>query len=57
MAKYRVKFIEKVFYEVDVEADDEYEAEEKANVLFGEDDDSIKVTDQYIYHTDVREVR
>lgn len=55
MAKYRVNFIEKIFYEVYVEADNEDEAEEKANELFDSGDESVEVTDQYVDDIDVEE--
>ena len=55
MAKYRVSFVEKIFYEVYVEADNEDEAEEKANELFGAGDESVEVTDQYVDETYVEE--
>ena len=44
MAKYRVTMIEKIFYEVYVEADSEKEAEEIAENSLGE----AEVTDQYV---------
>ena len=55
MAKYRVSMMEKIFYEVYVEADNEEEAEDKANELFGDGDESVEVTNQYIDYTEVEE--
>lgn len=55
MAKYRVNFVEKIYYEVYVEADNEEEAEEKANELFDDGDESVEVTDQYVDYTNVEE--
>lgn len=48
MPKYRVNFLEKIFYEVYVEAENADEAEEKATELFSNGDLSVKVTDQYV---------
>lgn len=48
MAKYRVNFVEKIYYEVYVEADNEDEAEEKATQAFDDGDESVSVTDQYV---------
>ena len=55
MAKYHVSFVEKIYYGVYVEADNEKEAEEKANQLFDEGDESVEVTDQYVSDTYVEE--
>ena len=55
MAKYRVMFIEKIFYETYVEADNEDEAEEKANELFDNGDESVEVTNQYVEYMEVEE--
>ena len=46
MAKYRVNFIEKIYYEVYVEADNAEDAEEKAIQEFGNGDG--EVTDSYV---------
>ena len=48
MAKYRVGFIEKIFYDVCVEADNEEEAKEKAEELFSNGDESVDVANQYV---------
>lgn len=48
MSKYRVNFVEKIYYEVYVEADNEDEAEEKAEEAFESGDLSVSVTDQYV---------
>lgn len=48
MAKYRVNFVEKIYYTVVVEADSEEEAEEKAEDAFESGDLSVDVTDQYV---------
>ena len=53
MAKYRVVMMEKIFYEVYVEADNEDEAEEKANESFGED--GAVVSDSYAEVIDIEE--
>ena len=55
MSKYRVSFIERVFYEVYVEADDADKAEEKAIELFDNGDDSVEVTDQYVEYIEAEE--
>lgn len=55
MAKYRVSFVEKIFYEVYVEADNDDEAEEKASELFSEGDESVEVTNQYVDSIEVEE--
>lgn len=55
MAKYRVMFIEKIFYEIYVEADNEDEAEEKAIELFGNGDESVEVTNQYVDYIETEE--
>ena len=44
MAKYRVTMVEKIYYEIYVEADSEGEAEEIAENSLGE----AEVTDQYV---------
>lgn len=44
MAKYRVTMVEKIYYEIYVEADNEDEAEEIAENSLGE----AEVTDQYV---------
>lgn len=51
MAKYRVTMIEKIFYEICVEADSVEEAEEIAENSLGE----AEVTDQYVSDIDVEE--
>ena len=51
MAKYRVTMIEKIYYEIDVEADNEEEAEEIAENSLGE----ARVTDQYVFDICVEE--
>ncbi len=55
MAKYRVMFIEKIFYETYVEADNEEAAEEKAIELFDSGDESVEVTNQYVDLIEVEE--
>ena len=55
MTKYRVNFIEKIFYEVYVEAANEDEAEEKAEQALSDGDESVEVTDQYVDDFDVEE--
>ena len=55
MKKYRVNFVEKIYYEVYVEADNEEEAETKANELFDNGDESVEVTDQYVNDVCVEE--
>jgi hypothetical protein len=55
MAKYRVMFIEKIFYETYVEADNEDEAEKKAIELFDNGDDSVEVTNQYVDYMETEE--
>ena len=44
MAKYRVNMVEKTYYEIFVEANNEEEAEKIAENLLGE----AEVTDQYV---------
>ena len=44
MAKYRVTMMEKIFYEIHIEANSEEEAEEIAENSLGE----AEVTDQYV---------
>jgi hypothetical protein len=51
MAKYRVTMVEKVYYEIYVEADSKEEAEEIAENSLGE----AEITDQYIADTCVEE--
>ena len=51
MAKYRVTMIEKIFYELYVNADSAEEAEEIAENSLGE----AEVTDQYVSDIDVEE--
>ena len=53
MAKYRVTMMEKIFYEVCVEADNEDEAEDKAIEAF--DNGDVDVADQYVDSVDVEE--
>lgn len=48
MALYRVNFVEKTYYEVYVDADSTEEAEKKAEEAFGNGDESVEVTDQYV---------
>ena len=48
MAKYRVNFVEKTYYEVYVDADSVEEAEKKAEEAFGNGDEGVEVTDQYV---------
>ena len=55
MAKYRVMFIEKIFYETYVDADNEEVAEEKAIELFDSGDDSVEVTNQYVDYIEIEE--
>lgn len=55
MAKYRVMFIEKIFYETYVEADNENAAEEKAIELFDNGDESVEVTNQYVDYMEAEE--
>lgn len=51
MAKYRVIMVEKIFYEIEVEADNEEEADEIAENSL----DEAEVTDQYVYEITVEE--
>lgn len=53
MAKYRVMMLEKIFYEVYVEADNEEEAEEKANKAYSED--GVDLTDNYCEVIEIEE--
>ena len=53
MAMYRVTMIEKIFYEVYVEADNEDEAEDKAIEAFDNGDESVEVTEQYVDYIEV----
>ena len=55
MAKYRVTFMEKIFYETYVEADNEDEAENKVIELFDSGDESVEVTDQYVDYMETEE--
>lgn len=55
MAKYRVMFIEKIFYETLVEADNMDAAEEKAIELFDSGDESVEVTNQFVDYIEVEE--
>ena len=48
MAKYRVPFMEKVYYSALVEADSEEEAEAKVVEAFNNGDDCIECTDSYV---------
>lgn len=49
MAKYRVTFMEKIYYSALVEADSEDEAEEKViEVLDSGNDDCVECVDSYI---------
>ena len=53
MAKYRVTMVEKIYYEIYVEANNEDEAEEIAENSLGEAD----VTDQYVTDIYVEEAK
>lgn len=53
MAKYRVTFMEKVYYEIYVDADNAEEAEEKAIEAFGNGDG--EVTDNYVDYIETEE--
>lgn len=55
MAKYRVNFMEKIYYTALVEANNEEEAEEKVNELFYNGDESIEVTNQYVDYMEIEE--
>ena len=55
MARYRVMFIEKIFYETYVEAYNEDKAEEKAIELFDSGDESVEVTNQYVDYIETEE--
>lgn len=46
MAKYRVTFVEKVYHEVYVEADNEEEAEDKATEAF--ENGESEINDSYV---------
>ena len=48
MAKYRVTFMEKIYYSALVEADSEDEAEEKVIEAFDSGDDCVECIDSYI---------
>ena len=49
MAKYRVTFMEKIYYSALVEADSEDEAEEKViEILDSGNDDCVECVDSYI---------
>lgn len=48
MAKYRVTFMEKIYYSALVEADNEEEAEEKVIDAFDNGDDCVECVDSYI---------
>lgn len=48
MSLYRVNFVEKTYYVVYVDADSAEEAEKKAEEAFGNGDESVEVTDQYV---------
>ena len=51
MAKYRVNMVEKIYYEIYVDADNEDAAKEIAENSLGE----AEVTDQYVSDIDVEE--
>lgn len=51
MAKYRVTMVEKIYYEIYVEADSEEQAKEIAENSLGE----AEVTDQYVSDINVEE--
>ncbi len=53
MKKYRVTFMEKVYHEVYVEADNEAEAEDKAVEVFG--DGESEICDSYVDNIIVEE--
>ena len=53
MAKYRVTFMEKIYYEIYVEADNEEEAEEKAIEDFGNGGGTV--TDSYVDYIETGE--
>ena len=55
MAKYRVNFMEKIYYTALVEVNNEEEAEEKVNELFYNGDESIEVTNQYVDYMEIEE--
>lgn len=55
MSKYRVMFIEKIFYETYVEADNENEAEDKAIEMFDNGDENVEVTNQYVDYIETEE--
>ena len=55
MAKYRVNFMEKIYYTALVEANNEDEAEEKVNELFDSGDESVEVTNQYVDYMEIEE--
>ena len=52
MARYRVTMLEKTYYEIYVDADNGYEAEEKAENSLGD----AEVTDQHVTDICVEEV-
>lgn len=53
MNQYRVQMIEKICYEIYVEAENEEQAEEKAIEAFENGDDALEVTDQCVFEIDV----
>jgi hypothetical protein len=53
--KYIVEYIGRDYYEVEVEAEDELEAEKKADVLIEEDTAKFKVADDFEF-SDIGEV-
>lgn len=55
MKKYCIHMIEKIFYEVYVDANSETDAIEKATEAFENGDESVEVTDQYVDHIDAEE--
>ena len=55
MAKYRVTFMERIYYSALVEANSEDEAQNKVIEAFDNGDDSVEVTDQYVDYMDVEE--
>ena len=55
MPRYHATFVEKIYYEVYVEAENEDEAKIKAEEMFGNGDENVEVTDQYVSDFDVEE--
>lgn len=55
MKNYRVMMIEKIYYEIYVEAENEEQAEEKAIKAFENGDDAVEITDQGEFEIEVEE--